>query len=279
MLYIKIIYILYNINNMQYEKVYDKSPELFIKLLMYTRDYKNGLGLKSESFEMLQFLKSKNLTLYKQVIEQIATTVGCYKDLIVMAELSTDEDLVELNIYANHLLKDLDNDQLLYSYAYKWAPRESNKYNKLANKLATIIYPFEKNKMELYRKNILKPLGNKTTIVEKLMCENKWSDIDYKDVPMKAMLLYGRQDIIHWDKNKNQNLIDGAFKRHDATRFTEYINKKTNKNKSSIVKMSIENIINVILNEENMDSIKHILDNYNIELSIQDQSSEWEICE
>jgi len=206
------------------KNAWDEEPELFVKIIFYIRDIKRGKGERDITFRMLYFLRKYKYMTYELNIRDIVKKYGRIKDLLDLALLN-DDNSIELEILGEFLREDLNS--IYPSLAVKWAPRENNKYKKLCYKLARILYPDDKNYLELYRKNILRELTKKVSIVENLMCKNEWDNIIYEHVPKKAMLKYGRDLCYKWEINSLIN-VEGAFIRNDKERFINYL-KNVNK--------------------------------------------------
>jgi len=89
----------------------------------------------------------------------------------------------------------------------KWLKSE-NASSKETKKLANITREAFNLSHKEYRK-ILSALRSRISIVEKLMSEGKWEEIQYAKIPSKAGLIYRN-----------------AFARRDAERYNEFINSK-----------------------------------------------------
>ena len=86
----------------------------------------------------------------------------------------------------------------------KWVPTENDSIDKKYNIVNTITKKMNISK-RTYRQYYITPLRSYLNIVEKLMCENKWKNIDFSKVPSCAM------------KRLHQ-----AFQRHIPEEFTEW---------------------------------------------------------
>jgi len=213
-----------------------ESPILFLKLMFYMRDIKNGKGDKKVSFLMLLFLKNNCLKTYEKNIRKLAVEYGCINDLNIMAKYNISDESVEKNIEMNILANLMKSDDCS-SLVYKWSPRECGSFKQQAKILANILFPNCKNNLERYRKEYL---SNKIVSVENKMCKNDWN-INYDDVPIIALKKYS-----------------SAFLRNDYDKFCDYfLNKRNNKNKSK------NNIFEGMDNQEI--NILDILDKYDVE--------------
>ncbi len=248
-------------------KVWNEDPELFIKLLCFIRDPRNGKGEKDLGYCMLQFLKDNFPKTYAKNIKKIALEYGCLRDLLVMSRYKMRDDSadLELEIFAEILNSDLLSDNP--TLAIKWAPRERNQYNDLSKKLSQILFPDKKNSLELYRKNILKPLSEKIDIVEQKMSKNEWNSIDYNKVPLCSIKKYGKTLV-----KKDGEYMKGAFIRNDGDKFNNYlrISKKNKGNSKCGFQKIIDNISMNGINEINMKAIIFVLSKYDVKVSKDD---------
>ncbi|GAB5357658.1 hypothetical protein AAMO2058_000393100 [Amorphochlora amoebiformis] len=100
------------------------------------------------------------------------------------------------------------NPQESVSLAAKWAPSEKGKFdlqNKLAKRLAVLLFPGDKKRMEKYRK-LLSRLRKHLGIVEADMTARRWDLIQFDKVPSRALKLY-----------------KGAFAKHTEARYQKFL--------------------------------------------------------
>ena len=181
---------------------WENDPIKTIAIIFNGRDRKNGKKEKKVSNVAMIWFRTYKHDVYKLIIDKYVEKYGCWKDVMYIAvnrrKFSNSEQifnvvsLLEYKMIANQLIVDkynLEHDENI-SLCAKWAPSENDKYDrrkKSAHFIAKIIFPNEKkNLMEKYRKQYLTPLRNKIKIVESQMCDNKWSEIKYENVPAVA---------------------------------------------------------------------------------------------
>lgn len=189
-------------------------------LAFHSRNIRGGKGEK-DVFYYLYF------SLYK-VHERLAVDLldliphyGCWRDLIVMAELAEKNSVEALGtrsersseralpsgelrsplgtpivkFYAETLQKEskLEKPPTL---AAKWAPREGSKYGKVAKALANVLFPLmlansHSSQMRQYRQ-LLATMNAKLNTVEIKMCADQWETIVPASVPGRAGKLYNK---------------------------------------------------------------------------------------
>jgi len=226
------------------KKTWNENPELFLKLIYFTRDPRHGKGERDVSYKMVSFLKSHLPLTYKLNIRKIAVDFGRIKDLIKFAGIPTGKTEIqedyEMRIFADILWQDLTREHP--SLACKWAPREGNAEDKYAKQLAHIMFPNDKTSLKRYRTEILRPLSQKCKTTEQYMCANEWDQIKYQQVPAQAMKIYGR--LLHSRKT-------GTFVRHDKERFLEYLSAvKSGKTKINTTGLYPHQLVREILTNE-----------------------------
>lgn len=241
-------------------EAWNEDPNLFLKLLCLVRDPRNGKGEKEVAYYMFKFLKDNFPETYNKNIKIISMEYGCLKDLLEMAQYKMRDDStdVELDIFAELLRSDLILETP--SLAGKWAPRERNQYNKLSRRLSEILFPGKKNSLELYRKEILKPLGEKINIVEQKMCDNKWNEINLNEVPLGAIKKYGKFMVL-----KNNYQVPGAFIRHNVNLDQFESNKISSDNKKGYQKI-IDDILKNGITEINFKALVLLLNKYTVSI-------------
>lgn len=96
------------------------------------------------------------------------------------------EDIV--SIVGRQLMEDINNMNKgePVSLCAKWCPTENDSLDK-RHKVVNILCKNIRTNPKVYRIRYLSPLRSYINIVEKLICENRWRDIDYNKVPGCAM--------------------------------------------------------------------------------------------
>lgn len=97
---------------------------------------------------------------------------------------------------ANHLTQDTQHSRNIA----KWIPRKPK--DEHTRKFVSILRSILSETPKSFRKRIVRL----TNVVEQKICENKWGEIKYENVPSQAM-----------------HKLRKAFRRHDENRFDEYI--------------------------------------------------------
>jgi hypothetical protein len=95
----------------------------------------------------------------------------------------------------------------MISLCAKWAPTEKDSLD-FKHKIVSLLCKELKLTPRNYRKCITTPLREYLNIVEKLMCTNKWDDIEYSKVPSCAM-----------------KRLKNSFEKHNKSGFEEWKNK------------------------------------------------------
>lgn len=142
----------------------------------------------------------------------LVSEYGRWDDLYCVENTELEDDAFEIiQCQLNKDLKSLiESPKEAVSLLAKWLKSEnasSAETKRLANK-TRIALGYSPSK---YRK-ILSALRTRINIVEKLMSEGKWEEIEYAKLPSKAGLIYRN-----------------AFARRDAERYAEFINSKETK--------------------------------------------------
>jgi len=175
-------------------------PEDTVKLIIHSRDVRGGKGEKAVSFTGLLWLRQYKPLTY---IMNLATFLehGCFKDLLHLAAFAHDKHMqelgeqtyLELELLAEYLrddLEKLENGEKSISLAGKWAPSEGKHFDQkydFAKEMATLMYPnfTQKESLKRYRKSC-STLRKHLNIVETLVSQNKWNEINYSHIPAKA---------------------------------------------------------------------------------------------
>ena len=188
----KLVLKVLNSNNPQY------ISEVFVQMFQ-VRNCRGGKGEKQISYNIL-------FALYDEYPETVISLVhlykeyGYWKDLVNLLEMINKKECNDtyiilsnkiIEIYANQLKKDkndMDNNEKSISLAAKWAPRENHNFSKhhknVFNNLLIAIFPDTNSRQRLkeYRKLIVS-LNTYLNTIEVLMCEGRWREINYSQVP------------------------------------------------------------------------------------------------
>lgn len=175
-------------------KAYDEDPELALKCLFWMRDCRGGAGERRffrvvyhylcENGDKNAWFNLKNISEY-----------GRWDDLLYIA-LGTEFQDAAFEILKRQL--SLDIQCKTPSLCAKWMPSENaSSYQTKAAANAFRKYLGMTHKQ--YRK-MLSILRKRINIVERLMSENRWDEIEFDKIPSKAGLVYknafARRDII-----------------------------------------------------------------------------------
>ena len=184
---------------------------LALKCLFYLRDARGGQG-ERRFFRVCFNWLAKN---YPEVARRNLINIaeyGRYDDLYCVVGTPLEKDMFAL--IKEQLEKDIasmnESEKAGISLLAKWLKSEnaSSKETKmLGNKTRIALGLTHK----AYRET-LSALRTRINIVEKLMSENKFNEIEYSKIPSKAGLIYRN-----------------AFAKRDAERYKEFINNKETK--------------------------------------------------
>jgi hypothetical protein len=200
-----------------------------IKLLFFKRACRGlGSGEKKIFFEAMKYLLGFP-TIRDYVIHNARHIphFGSWKD-IWQIFAGTEYEYVALDHFATQLKEDVEilnnESNKPISLCAKWAPSQNQSWDKkykLAEKLATLLFPEAEHPLPLYRKHVLVPLRNRLNIVETKMCNREWHHINYSQVPSVCM-------------NRARKL----FSVHDSSRFCAWLEDVKNKKNGAKINAS-----------------------------------------
>jgi len=223
----------------------------FVKLMFLIRDHKDGNGERDIFYRLFIRLYDK----YPQlVVFSLPLLTGGYninnnmddnmddnmndnmnddKPFGSFLDLNKLYDLLENNVNGNgfkkhiidYYLNCLQNDTRSEypSLAVKWIPREKKRYHNMASDLVDTLFSdnIEKNhKFKNYRK-LIKVLSDKMVIIEQLMTQNRWDEIEIKNIPSRALKKY-----LYAFKNENKS--DGKIRHPEDLKRMELRRKMLN---------------------------------------------------
>ena len=215
-----------------------------VKLLFLIRDHKEGNGERDIFYRLFYRLYEKypkiviftlplltgGYDIYDETNENNDKPFGSFLDLnklYDLADKNTDNKNTDnketikrhiIEYYLNCLKKDINSEYP--SLAVKWIPREKKKYHNMACNIVDTLFGdnMETNsKFKKYRK-LIKVLSNKIVIIEQLMAQNRWDEIEVKHIPSRALKKY-------LYVLKNENKTDGTIRHPEDIKRMELRNK------------------------------------------------------
>jgi hypothetical protein len=191
-----------------FAEAYKEDPLLATKCLFYARDIRGGLGERKVFRTIIKYMAEYHPEALRLNLDLVGV-FGRYDDLYCLIGTPLEDDMWAA--MKNQFEEDLKNmhDGNAISLLAKWiktADASSERTRKLgvltAQKLGYPVYNF---------KRIVRAMRKQIGVVESLMSAGEWDKIKYSDVPSRAMMVYRK-----------------AFMRHDADRYSKFINKAVN---------------------------------------------------
>jgi hypothetical protein len=186
-------------------KAMSENSTLALRALFYMRDVRGGQGERDNFRAILEYLARKFPMEISRNMRYVPE-FGRWDDLYSF--VGTNLQDLALDMLKDQFFKDLtalksgDNVSILA----KWLKSE-NTSSKESRKLAKITREYFGLTPRKYRKG-LSLLRDKIALVETAMSQNKWTKVEYSRVPSQAARIYSN-----------------AFRKHDTTRYTQYIEK------------------------------------------------------
>ena len=194
-----------------FKNALEENEELALKCLFYLSDVRGGQGERRFFRVCFKWLAKEYPDIAARNLENVPE-YGRWDDLYSVVGTKVEEAMFAEII--NQLDLDMEalnmGDSFGVSLLAKWLKSE-NASSKETKKLGDLTRKALGLSHKQYRK-ILSDLRTRINIVEKLMSEGKWEQIEYAKLPSKAGLIYRN-----------------AFARRDAERYEEFINSKETK--------------------------------------------------
>ena len=179
---------------LMFQKAYKENPEYALKCLFYIRDVRGGQGERRFFRVVMKYLANYETEAVLRNLKYIPE-FGRWDDLYVLEGTKVHNEV--FNFMKEQLA--LDITCKTPSLLAKWLKSENTSSNE-SRKLAYITRKAFGLTSKQYRKT-LSMLRERINIVERLMSENRWDEIEFDKIPSRAGLIY-----------KN------AFARHDIER-------------------------------------------------------------
>ena len=179
---------------LMFKNALEENAELALRCLFYLADCRGGQGERRFFRVCYKWLAEKHSDLARKNLEFIPT----YRrwDDVLYSCVGTPIETDALNFIKKQLI--LDTQCKTPSLLAKWLPSE-NASAKETKIMGTVVREFLGMTHKQYRK-ILSELRTRINIVEKLMSENRWDEIEFDKIPSRAGLIYknafARRDMI-----------------------------------------------------------------------------------
>ena len=164
-------------------KAYDENPEYALKCLFYLRDVRGGQGERRFFRTVIKWLAHKDKNAVLRNLEAIPE-MGRWDDLYALVGTPVEKEVFYL--INKQLL--LDVESKTPSLLAKWLKSEntSSPASKMLGRKTREALGMNSKQ---YRK-MLSTLRGRIKIVETLMSQNRWDEIEFDKIPSKAGLIY-----------------------------------------------------------------------------------------
>ena len=178
---------------LMFKKAYQENPKYALKCLFYLRDVRGGQGERRFFRECMKWLAKNDSAAAKRNLQYVAE-FGRWDDLYCFVGTSLEKD-------AFKILKEqfiLDLNCKTPSLLAKWLKSE-NATSEESRKLGELTVRYFGYTPKQYRKH-LSTLRERIRVLERLMSQSRWNEIEFDKIPSKAGLKYknafARRDII-----------------------------------------------------------------------------------
>jgi Domain of unknown function (DUF2828) len=179
-----------------FKTAFSEDRLIAIKLLFYFRDVRGGQGERTLFRNCLEWLGSNFEDIFEKIVKYVPE-YGRWDDILF-------DNATVFNTIKEQIQKDLQSENP--SLLAKWLPTINASSASTQAKAKLVAKNLDMNAIE-YRKKI-RLIRKKIKAVEEVMSAQKWTQINYSSVPSQASRIYRK-----------------AFKKHDETRYTEFIEK------------------------------------------------------
>lgn len=172
-----------------FKAAYQENPTYALKCLWYLRDILEGQGERRFFRVCLKWLATYDKQAVLRNLDTIARDgFGRWDDLFVLFDTPCENAVMKL--IENQLISDMKAYQAgaAVSLLGKWIPSENSSSAKTKHNARRIIAALHVTPRE-YRKT-LSALRERIHVVERLMSQNRWDEIDFSHLPSRAGLIY-----------------------------------------------------------------------------------------
>ena len=166
-----------------FKKAYEENPEYALKCLFYLRDVRGGQGERRFFRTVINWLAREDKDAVIRNLEAIPE-MGRWDDLYSLVGTPCEKEAFELMLRQITL----DVESKTPSLLAKWLKSE-NTSSMESRRLGTKTRFYFGLDSRTYRK-MLSALRTKINVLEKLMSQNRWEEIEFDKIPSKAGLIY-----------------------------------------------------------------------------------------
>lgn len=204
-----------------FRKSWEENPKQAVAIAMNLRDVRDGKGERALIWYILLWLRTYKPVTYFLNFSTFVE-LGYFKDICQIVKLVHERKLdllgqttfAELEYFAEVLSKDFEakkeDSKAILSLAAKWVPTERTHFDyeqngRQAYILSQLCFSNSETPQKDYRKAVSQ-LREELKIVEKLMSENRWEEINFGQIPAKA-----------------HRILRNAFGKHQEERYNQYL--------------------------------------------------------
>ena len=181
-----------------FKKAFDENPVYALKCLFYIRDVRGGQGERRFFRVATKYLAKYDTAAMQRNLIHVPE-FGRWDDLFVFIGTPLETDALDI---IKHQLA-LDAQCKTPSLLAKWMPSENTSSAKTV-KTAKVVRKYLGMSPKQYRK-VLSALRARINVLERLMSEGRWDEIEFDKIPSKAGIKYknafARHDIERMKKN------------------------------------------------------------------------------
>lgn len=235
-----------------FEEAFAEDESLAMKCLFYLRDIRGGQGERRFFRVVMHWLAENYPLAAKRNMEYIAD-FGRWDDL-VYSFLNTPLESVMIKMIKEQLAEDIKSEYP--SLCAKWLP-SANASSLETKSVAKIIQRRLGMTAKQYRKT-LSSLRKKIKIVESLMSQKNWDEIDFSKIPSRAGFLYSNaflrreetsERYMKFIKNKNTKVNAGTLYPYECVhKALDLLWRRENEEKINVVNKYWDNLKDYINN-------------------------------
>ena len=174
-----------------FTEAYQESPVYAIKCLTYLRDIAEGQGERRFFRVCLKWLGMYHSEVARRNMRTwVEDNFIRWDDLFVLFDTNNERDV--MNLINDQLIADMhayqSSKNAPVSLCAKWMPSENTSSSDTRHKARKVIQALGVTPRN-YRK-MLSMLRERIQVVERLMSQNRWEEIDFSKLPSRAGLIY-----------------------------------------------------------------------------------------